>query len=184
MSRPVRRAQERTAVGEVMDRPRLRASGILSRKGSGDHQVSLIARHVVPRNEQDRRPPLEPDVLGTLLTLQWTCMIGSVQSRRLESLHPNCRSDLRFPDRRRIRRSRGIPVSHGRMTLRQDPRRHALVVQAIIDSRSRRFSNICAITGPSICTVTTRNFTTIVSRAHAPSIIASRQGTGQHSDSR
>lgn len=38
-------------------------------RGSGDHQVSLIARHVVPRNEQDERPPLEPDVLGTLLTL-------------------------------------------------------------------------------------------------------------------
>ena len=37
--------------------------------GTGEHQVSLIARHVVPRDEQDRKPSLEPDVLGTLLTL-------------------------------------------------------------------------------------------------------------------
>ena len=38
-------------------------------RGSGDHQVSLIARHVVPRNEHGRKPRLEPEVLGTLLTL-------------------------------------------------------------------------------------------------------------------
>ena len=39
-------------------------------RGRGEHQVSLIARHVTPRGGQDdRRSPLEPEVMGKLLTL-------------------------------------------------------------------------------------------------------------------
>ena len=74
----------------------------------------------VTNRTEDR--PSNPTSSVRCLLWQWTCTIGSAPKRRLESLHPDCRSNLRFPDHRRVRRSRGIPVSHGRMTLRH-PRR-------------------------------------------------------------
>ena len=38
-------------------------------RSKGTNKVSLISRHVIPRNEREKRPPLEPELMGKLLAV-------------------------------------------------------------------------------------------------------------------
>ena len=38
-------------------------------RDDGSNRVSLISRHVVPRNQKGIKPPLEPEMVGKLLTV-------------------------------------------------------------------------------------------------------------------